>query len=293
MGLAPAPKIRARIGQQFEADVAKGSAHYCAAHPPQSVACVWPVAVHAMEAAFFYAMQERLGITDFRKLGGWVYTSSKPSPLDVMRLTQTHRQLRNKCFDCGQRHHAKHIECPGSNLDCWYVCVGCSAKNNVSSRGRSALQGHAPQPAARGGPAPQPAAKAAPPARTVVPAAKAKASGAPVASRKRSAGAAFSHTVSPLSFEQCWESDKVRKRGRWRSVKDMLKVMDTVQAGRALPTISERLQKMSSKKGWPEDAWGFFTEFKNPRGSGKNGVGCTKRSMKDFCLTLGSWSEAR
>ena len=61
-----------------------------------------PVALHAMEAAFFYAMQESLGVTDFRRLGGWVYTSSKPSPLDVMRLTQAHRQLRNTCFDCGQ-----------------------------------------------------------------------------------------------------------------------------------------------------------------------------------------------
>ena len=101
-GLAPAPKIRERIQEQFEADVEKGSSHYCAAHPPESVACVWPVALHAMEAAFFYAMQESLGVTDFRRLGGWVYTSSKPSPLDVMRLTQAHRQLRNTCFDCGQ-----------------------------------------------------------------------------------------------------------------------------------------------------------------------------------------------
>ena len=287
-GLAPAPKIRERIQEQFEADMEKGFSHYCATHPPELVACVWPVALHAVEAAFFNAMQESLGVTDTRRLGGCVYTSSKPSPLDVMRLAQTPRQLRNKCFDCWQGHYAKHRTCPGSNLDCWYKCVGCSARNNASSRGRSTSQGLATQPAQ------QSAAKAAPPPpRTVVPAAKAKTSGVTAASRKRCVGSAFSHTVAPLSFEQCWGSDKVRKKGRWRSVKDMLKVVDAIQAGRAVPTISERLRKMSINKGWLDDAFDYFTELKNPRGGGTDGVGCTKRSMTQFCLTIMSWSETR
>ena len=76
-------------------------------------------------------------------------------------------------------------------------------------------------------------------------------------------------------------------------MKDMLKVVNTIQAGRAVPTISERLRKMSINKGWLDDAFDYFTELKNPRGGGTDGVGCTKRSMKQFCLTLGSWNETR
>ena len=140
VGLAPKHKVQDRIAQQFEADVSKGSSQYCQAHAPSSVACVWPVAAHAMEAAFFYAMQEALCITDFRRLGGWVYTSSGPSPLDVMRLTQTKRQLSNKCFNCGQGHHANSARCPGSNAHCFYECLQCKARHNVSSRGQSTLQ---------------------------------------------------------------------------------------------------------------------------------------------------------
>ena len=80
-GITPKAKVQERIREQFLHSQALGSSHFCEANPPVSVVCVWPAKNRCVEAAVFFAMMEALGTTDFKKLGGWVFTSSKPSPL--------------------------------------------------------------------------------------------------------------------------------------------------------------------------------------------------------------------
>ena len=95
VGLSHQSKIRERIDEQFAADVQKGSSWFCAKHPPMQVYCVHPVRSYAMEAAFFYGMQEVLCLSDLSKLGGWTYTSNNPSPLDVMKLRRQYEVKSN------------------------------------------------------------------------------------------------------------------------------------------------------------------------------------------------------
>jgi predicted GIY-YIG superfamily endonuclease len=307
VGLSPKHKVQDRISEQFKADVSKGSSHYCQAHAPISVACVWPVAAHAMEAAFFYAMQEALCITDFRRLGGWVYTSSKPSPLDVMRLTQTKRQLSNKCFDCGgSGHYANSALCPGSNLDCYYKCLQCKAWNNVSSRGQSTLQSCAANRrdlARRGAAAPPSVSPSGPPSsppassprasvspsgpRSSPPASSPRAlvspSGPPASNPpvlKRPAGQAFKRNAPALSLDGCWE--RCRKKGRYGAVRDVLRDMDTVQAGKSIRHIDENAPRWRTRFHWKAGEYKKgIAEFSAHQEGGSPGVGCTRQAMED------------
>ena len=159
-----------------------------------------------MEAAFFYGMQEALALSDFSKLGGWTYTSSNPSPLDVMKLRQSKRQLENKCFECGMSsHYAGSPLCRGPNLDCFYKCLQCKAINNVSSRGQSTLE-----------------AVAATTTTTAAPKAQAKAAAAAAATAASTAPAATAATVSPqasqaLASSQTLGSASARSGARSRT----------------------------------------------------------------------------
>ena len=81
--------MRERIAKQFAGD----GSHFCDVNRPTEILMVWPAASAATEAAVFYGMQEFLGLSDYKKLGGWTQTSAKPSPLVVMQMTQSGRQL--------------------------------------------------------------------------------------------------------------------------------------------------------------------------------------------------------
>ena len=251
VGLAPKTKVRARIGEQFAGKQEDGAAHFCAENKPVSVVCVWPAKDRSVEAGMFFGMLGALGISDFRKLGGWVFTSARPSPLIVMELEQCRRQLTDRCFDCNGGHYAGHPRCPGPNLDCWYRCVNCAHRNNISSRGQSTLfstkspnsQTEKPKRAAAPPPLPSktlPIAKPSPPQRAVLP-----------VSRKRSAAAILERVAPASSFERTWSSATVRKRGRYGCVKDFLKQMGTTKATRAMPTIGQRIKSWAKRNGWP------------------------------------------
>ena len=112
VGIAPRGDVRKRIRSQFAGD----GSHFCAINKPQGVLMVWPAASEAIEAAVFYGMQRALGISDFRKLGGWTQTSANPSPLVVMQMKESGRQLSNRCFACGGPHHAKYQDCLGTKF---------------------------------------------------------------------------------------------------------------------------------------------------------------------------------
>ena len=133
VGIAPTQKVRERIEAQFSG---VGS-DYCKEKKPTRILCIWPAKCEAIEAAVFYGMQQVLNAQDKRTLGGWTQTSARPSPLVVMQMEQSRRQLANRCFACNGPHHAKYDKCPGSNQNCMYKCILCDMWNNISSRGQS------------------------------------------------------------------------------------------------------------------------------------------------------------
>jgi len=229
----------------------------------------------------FYGMMQFHRVSDWTKLGGWTQTSSKPSPLVVMQNTQAKRQLLNRCFDCGQSHHAGHPSCKGSNLNCFYNCVSCKQRNDISSRGASTP--HLDDKAAKG-PASsfasvrQPVATAA---AVIARAQQAEPCCTP-STRKRPAA-----EISEKTFEDCWGNEKVRKKGHYACVKDFLRAMDTDKAKSALPTVQERLKTMARKKNWPSNAHKTFPEFSSGGGGGSHGVGATKTAMRDIYVDRG------
>ncbi len=287
VGISPKEKILSRLSEQFDAR-SEFCSEYCRKNVPTGVLCVWPAASEAIEAAFCLGMVRALRLSDWSKLGGWTQTSDKVSPLVVMQMTQAKRQLTNRCFDCGGSHHAGHRSCRGSNLDCWYKCVCCKERNNVSSRGQSTLKGavaEAPPPAA-----PRPAAGAKATAKA---AARASAPMPAPVPRKRPAGAAFGEVVCKKTFDECWDGEAVRKEppppkvARYACVKDFLKEMDTIKAGSAQKTIAERLKTLAKNKHWPKGSWDYFPEFGRQGGGGSAGVGCTRAGMQDIFLDRG------
>lgn len=243
----------------------------------------------------YFGMLRATGIRDFSRLGGFVFTSPRPSPLTCMQISQAKRQLINQCFRCGGGHHAKN--CQKLQEDgCDYRCNNCRSTIRISSRGQSVII-PAKSEASQRPVAPsaersctsgatrssEPAAVPRPRSRTPTPA----PSPGPVLRRPASASANFQHVVSPLTFEQCWGHASVRREGRYRCCKDVLAVMDTVQAGRAMATVKERVQTLAKQQHWPEGSWKQLPQFRGFKGAGSHGVGCTKRAMRDLYLKQG------
>ena len=71
------------------------------AHKPCAIRLAWPVTDTAGEAYVYMAMLRRMKAGTVHKLGGWVQTSIKPSPLQRLVLEQQRRQAQNVCFNCG------------------------------------------------------------------------------------------------------------------------------------------------------------------------------------------------
>ena len=57
--------------------------------------------------------------------------------------------------------------------------------------------------------------------------------------------------------------------------------MDTVWAGRAMPTVKQRVVALAQAKSWPRGSHKDFEEFRAPTGGGLHGVGCSKAAMRD------------
>ena len=141
VGISPVDKLVDRIQEHFSGS----GAHYCRVHKPQAVLMAWPALLESVEALVYFTMQQKLfygGRGDCGKLGGWVQTSSKPSPLCVMQCEQTRRQLLGKCFVCVDgRHSAGSPSCSGAdNNTVQYRCGECSAYVTIDSRGASSTR---------------------------------------------------------------------------------------------------------------------------------------------------------
>ena len=251
VGIASKMKIRERIGAQFTARREDGAAHFCTENPPSAVVCVWPAKDRSVEAAMFFGMLGSLGTSDFRKLGGWVFTSANPSPLAVMGLEQCRRQLTERCFDCNGGHYAGHPRCLGSNLACWYTCVACSCRNNISSRGQSTVHNTKVTNSQPDTPKRLPAPTLPLPKLLPIATRTSLQRRESTASRKRIVVAAAERPKAIPSFEQTWTSALVRKSGRYGCIKDFLKQVGTAKAARAMPTIGQRVKSWAKRKGWP------------------------------------------
>ena len=68
---------------------------------------------------------------------------------------------------------------------------------------------------------------------------------------------------------------------RCKHLSTFLKVMDTVWAGRAMPTVKQRVVSLAETNGWPAGSHKGFEEFRPPTGGGLQGVGCSKSAMRD------------
>ena len=67
-----------------------------------------------------------------------------------------------------------------------------------------------------------------------------------------------------------------------------MRVVDTKAAGRWMPTIKERVEKLAEAKGWPQGSYGSFADFRPPTGGGSAGVGCLKTAARDiYAATAG------
>ena len=295
VGISPAHKIQTRVQGHFSEE-AMDASHFCAKNPPISVLCVWPVRHEAAEAYLFFVMMQALKCTDFRNLGGFVFTSSKPSPLVVMQLEQSRRQLEDRCFTCGGGHHAKNQKCPGPNSECYYKCNSCKSVLNISSRGGTQVYATAAEAIAAS--AGSTLAAAATSAALSVAASSSVALTPPrhpsarVAARsptmptkaarglKRSAGQAFQRDKSALSFDECW--NRCRKQGRYGCVKDVLGDMDTVQAGKSYKHIDENLPRWSKRFHWgASQCKQKISAFFGHQGGASRGAGCTAEAMAD------------
>ena len=331
VGIAPAHKIKTRILEQFNEKDQKDSSHFCAKNPPTAVLCVWPARHESAEAYLYFLMMQAVKCTDFRKLGGFVFTSSAPSPLVVMQLEQCRRQLEDRCFTCGQGHHAKNSKCPGPNCDCFYKCNNCKSVINISSRGGTQVYATASAAIAQasGSMAASSSSSAASshtlprgrtPLQTTDASAVARGSGTTLAkqstsaavslsastrhdtvianarpsgtagprvdssnaapSRKRGARQAFQRNKSTSSFNECWS--RCRKQGKYGCVKDLLREMDTAQAGRSFKHIDENLPRWSKKYSWKAHMFKMgLNAFSGHQGGASAGAGCTEDAMTD------------
>ena len=284
-GIHPAKEIQKRISEQFTAKRELGASEFCETNPPLSVVCVWPAIDHAVEAAVFFALMGALNCTDFRKLGGWVYTSAKPSPLVVMELEQCRRQLSNKCFDCGGKHYAGHATCRGPNQDCFYKCVHCQGVNNVSSRGQSRLQDKA---------APKEVAKIATASNVVRRAAPAVTTNLISIAQKTPA-----RKRSPdVDFQSLWSSVRKKRRvGRSKElgsladmIEKMIQQMQTAKAKAAKKHINDRIGPWSRRYKYssPQDYEEDVEEFNSKTGGGMGGVGVSQEFASAIFQELSS-----
>lgn len=279
VGISLKEKILSRLSEQFDAR-SEFCSYYCKKNAPTGVLCVWPAASEAIEAAVYFEMLRSLRVSDFSKLGGWTQTSANVSPVVVMQMTQAKRQLTNRCFDCGGSHHAGHRSCQGSNLNCWYRCVNCKEKNNASARGQSTLEGAAnTQDLSRHVAAA--AAKAAPSPSTLVPPAAAPVDAHPSGPVfRRPAGQTFKRQAPALSLDECWQ--RCRKKGRYGAVRDVLKDMDTVQAGKSIVHINENAPRWRTRFKWKAGEYERgIASFSAHQKGGSPGVGCTREAMAD------------
>ena len=81
VGIAHRSEVKRRISGHFD-----GSAHchYTEKNPPTGVLLVWPAMSTAVESFVFHALLGRMPAQSLCKLGGWLQTSSRPSPLAAM-----------------------------------------------------------------------------------------------------------------------------------------------------------------------------------------------------------------
>ena len=274
-GIHPAKDIQKRITEQFTAKRKHGASEFCETNPPLSVICVWPAIDHAVEAALFFALMGSLNCSDFRKLGGWVYTSAKPSPLAVMQLEQCRRQLSNKCFDCGETHYAGHPICRGPNQDCFYKCVHCQGVNNVSSRGQSRLHDKAALKEVAKITTENNGVRRAAPAPAVITVLRPTAQKTPA--RKRSVD---------VDFQSLWSSVRKKRRlGRSKElgsladmIEQMIIQMHTAKAKAAKKHINDRIGPWSRRYNYsdPQDYQTEVEEFSSKTGGGMGGVGVSQ-----------------
>ena len=140
VGIAHKSDVKRAVQRHFTSG---GKApHYTCVHPPKRVLVVWPAISTAVEAFVYYSFLSRMdaGATKAKlfRLGGWVQTSSKLSPVSALVQEEARRQLRSACFNCGSRdHYARDCKAPLNG--CQYKCQapGCGSSILITSRGQT------------------------------------------------------------------------------------------------------------------------------------------------------------
>ena len=139
VGIAHKSDVKRAVNRHFDGS---GKTHYTRVHPPKRVLLVWPAISPAAEAFVYYAFLSRMNAgasqaTQF-KIGGWVQTSSKLSPVSSMVQEEARRQLRSECFNCGSRDHYA-SSCKKPLYGCRYTCdaEGCGHSILITSRGQT------------------------------------------------------------------------------------------------------------------------------------------------------------
>ena len=139
IGIAHKADVKRAVNRHF-AD--SSNVHFTTVHAPRRVLLVWPAISTAVEAYVYYAylstMTFGVGNGSQFRLGGWVQTSSKLSPVSAMVQEQARRQLRSQCFNCGSSDHYA-SKCKAPLHGCTYKCnaVGCGSSILVTSRGQT------------------------------------------------------------------------------------------------------------------------------------------------------------
>ena len=135
VGISHRSEVKRRVSGHFDGGA---QCHYTAKNKPTSVLLVWPAISTAVESYVYHAFLGRMPASQLEKLGGWVQTSSRLSPLATLMHEEARRQLKGVCFNCGSdRHWARACKAPLHG--CTYKCPkpGCGGEIVVSARGQS------------------------------------------------------------------------------------------------------------------------------------------------------------
>lgn len=136
VGIAPAFEAIERMRKHYRGE----GAHFTQMYPPTEVCLLWPCPTRAAEAYVYYALVDAFpGVL----IGGWVQTSSKPSPLVCLLTKEARSNLQGMCFTCNEKSHFAR-DCPRRNTHertCFYECKapGCGNLMYLTTRGQTPL----------------------------------------------------------------------------------------------------------------------------------------------------------
>lgn len=136
VGVAPVAELKARIQKHWNLL----ATHFTTKHPPLELLGIWCAATRAAEAFLYFSF---LGHFPHKLIGGWVQTSSNPSPLILLQQREARSNMLGRCFTCSSSSHFA-VDCPKKKDErlCWYPCSAhvptpsiCCERIYLNSRG--------------------------------------------------------------------------------------------------------------------------------------------------------------